>query len=88
MKTTIESTKERISEEKVPDGHTKVLQVSIANGKSNILGLTSTILKTDGSVKRAKSIQTLEMLIVKLSFVNMMNTQIRCSLITKIHQSI
>ena len=38
----------------------KVLHLSIANGKLNTLGLTSTILKTDGSVKLAKSIQTLE----------------------------
>ena len=48
---------------------------------------TSTILKIDGSVKRAKSIKTLKMHIGKLSLVNMMNTQVN-SFIMKIHQSI
>ena len=72
--TTIESTKE--------------LHLSIVNGKPNTLGLTSTILKTDGSVKRAKSIQTLETHIEKLSLVNTMNTQVNSSLIMKIHQRI
>ena len=72
--TTIESTKE--------------LHLSIVNGKPNTLGLTSTILKTDGSVKRAKSIQTLETHTEKLSLVNTMNTQVNSSLIMKIHQRI
>ena len=66
----------------------KILHLSIANGKPNTLGLTSAILKTDGSVKRAKIIQTLETHIGKLSLVNMMSTQINSSLIMKINQSI
>ena len=73
VKTTIESTKELISEKKALEGHTKSTS-SIANGKPNTLRLTSTILKTDGSVKLAKGIQTLERHIGKLFVVNTMNT--------------
>ena len=59
VKTTTESTKILISEKKPRTDVRKVFHLSIANEKPNTLGLTSTILKTDVSVKRAKSIQTL-----------------------------
>ena len=72
--TTIESTKELISEKRAQTDIQKVLHQSIANGKPNVLGLTSTILKMDGSVKLAKSIQTLETYIGKLSLANPINT--------------
>ena len=93
LKTSIESTKELISKKKAPDIQ-KVHHLSIANGKPNTLGLTSSNLKTDRSVKCAKnsntvqSIQTLEMHIGKLSIVNTMNTRVNSSLIMKINQSI
>ena len=59
-KTTIESTKEFISKKKPQTDVQQVLHLFIANGKPNILGLTSSILKTDGSVKLVKSVQTME----------------------------
>ena len=59
VKTTTESTKILISEKKPRTDVRKVFHLSIANEKPNTLGHTSTILKTDVSVKRAKSIQTL-----------------------------
>ena len=81
MKATIESTKELISTKKPQTDVQLVLNLSIANGKPNILGLTSSILKKDGSVKLAKSVQTMEMHIGKFFPVNMMNTRVHSSLI-------
>ena len=85
--TTTESTKELISKKK-PQADVQVLHLSISNGKPNILGFTSTILKTDGSVKLAKSVQTIKTQIGKRSPVNTMNTRVNSSLIMKTPQSI
>ena len=73
--TTIESTKKLISEKRAPDGHTKSTSSIYCKWETKCSwAYFSLILKMDGSVKLAKSIQTLETHIGKLSLANTINT--------------
>ena len=73
VKTTIESTKKLISEKKVPDGPTKNTSAIYFKWEPKYTWAYINHSK-NGSVKLAKSIQTLETHIGKLSLVNTMNS--------------